>query len=364
MVSSIGTLEFSENTTFVPLIATPAAYTVYVNNTKTVYIRAYDASAGCYTSLSELGIITITLNECFDLLDCDLMGTNKTVDEDAPQACVYTHNGTTWDAELFSLISPNPFSNVKYYINGTLCPTGATLNGAVFPVGVNLVKVVAYYGTVADSCYFNVTVNRVCPARSGDDGDGNDYPVYSLAGLCWTANLFTTSYMNTNEIEFAEGYEFNPDYPDADANIAMFGRLYTWYSAVGVTEGDDTALPAGDCQGICPDGWRLPTIAELNSINVMNANDLKSKNNAHWVKPGTDEAPYKFDARGAGKYDAATDRFVELKGFTGYWACDANTGNVAPYISITYYCENGQENVMSKADGLSVRCVLDNIPCP
>jgi len=363
MATSTETLQFSESNTFVPLITSPATYSVAVNSVKTIYVRAVNA-AGCYTPPSFIGTITITLDECFDLLDCDLMN-DKTVSADAIGACQYTHLGYDWDAENFSLISPNPFSQVKYYVNG-IDIVNNTLNNCVFPIGTSHVQVFVYYGTIEFSCEFYVTVNPICPTVSDPDGDGNTYPVYNLVGLCWTADLKTTTYMNTDEVEFAKGYKTSDDDPNVAANIDNFGRLYTWYSAVGVPEGSTLApIPNtnGYIQGICPDGWHIPTISELNRVNALNANTLKSNSAAHWVIPGTDAFPYLFDTRGAGKYNASNDRFINLKGSLGFWACDGDTGNSAQYISFSYYCDESQETQTFKNDGLSVRCILDS-NCP
>jgi len=99
-------------------------------------------------------------------------------------------------------------------------------------------------------------------------------------------------------------------------------------------------------------------------LNSWSTADLKSDNTNHWLAPGTNLST--FASRGAGKYDAATNRYIDMLGFTGIWAGDAGAGANAPFISFTYYMEDCEpaSSATSKLDGLSVRCVWDVQDCP
>jgi uncharacterized protein (TIGR02145 family) len=51
------------------------------------------------------------------------------------------------------------------------------------------------------------------------------------------------------------------------AVCAVSGRYYNWAEAMSVASTYNTATYAGTIsQGICPDGWRLPTSTELRSV--------------------------------------------------------------------------------------------------
>jgi len=188
--------------------------------------------------------------------------------------------------------------------------------------------------------------------------EGGPYTVTSLAGLCWTSNMATKHYENGEPITFANAY-YCPECPDSENLASTFGLLYTWYSAVGVTEGSPEDLPQlnsnGHVQGICPEGWHVPSQAELNLLNQYSVNDLKSE--LYWLTPGNDI--FGFNALPAGKYNGETDRFIDMYGFTGYWASDAQPIQYAHYFPITYYCNEIKNLTTTKTDGLSVRCVLD-----
>jgi uncharacterized protein (TIGR02145 family) len=205
-----------------------------------------------------------------------------------------------------------------------------------------------------------IILNDPCPPDTADV-EGNRYKVTSLAGLCWTENLRSTLYTcNEEPITFAKTYTCAGCPEQLDT---IFGLLYDWYSAMGMTDPDDEPDPA--C--ICPEGFRIPTAAEweLLSVGANNhspilASQLKSKK--YWLAPpgpGTDD--YGFDARPAGWYNGIAERFEDLYGFTGWWASDLSPENTttASYFYISYYCNNILQEVKKKGDGLSVRCVMD-----
>ena len=77
------------------------------------------------------------------------------------------------------------------------------------------------------------------------DGDDNAYPTVEVAGYCWTqTNLRAQHYRNASGTAIAKALVYESDaFPDVVENESVYGRLYTWYSAVNVPEGS-TAAPA------------------------------------------------------------------------------------------------------------------------
>jgi uncharacterized protein (TIGR02145 family) len=195
-------------------------------------------------------------------------------------------------------------------------------------------------------------ISRACP-DSVSDVEGNKYKVTHLAGYCWTSNLLTTLYDDGSIIAFANPY-YHYLYPDIHFNKETFGLLYTWFSAVGVSEDFSGGL-YDVVQGICPDGWHIPSQAALDLLKRYPASDLKSVN--YWLIPGFDT--YGFDARPAGRYNGLIDRYENLYGYTGWWASDVNPGIIANYYTLAYYCVILENNFTKRADALSVRCIMD-----
>jgi uncharacterized protein (TIGR02145 family) len=204
-----------------------------------------------------------------------------------------------------------------------------------------------YYVTEDNGvCESEVNIIRLldsCPPET-EDFEGNSYNVVSLAGLCWTANLKSLLDCEGNEIEFARSYTCT-GCPDDLADT--YGLLYDWYSAVGTD--------VEEC--ICPEGYRLPTREEWRRLEQFSSAQLRSGD--FWLDPpgyGSDD--FGFDARPAGWYNGAIDRFESLYGFAGWWAADDIPGTeTSHYFSILYYCGTIQEDIKSKSDGFSVRCV-------
>jgi uncharacterized protein (TIGR02145 family) len=253
----------------------------------------------------------------------------------------------------------NAVDSIHYYVDGVLESSGtipsASLSGVKFPVGYSTVMVAGYFNGVIDTCDFTVFVERACPTNVFDT-EGNEYKVTKLAGLCWTENLKSTVYPDSvTPIPFANPYSCDGCPSNLDS---IFGLLYTWYSAVDQPE-DYIGSLSGVVQGICPEGFHIPAQAEWNSLESYPASQLKSK--YYWLNPpasGTDD--YGWDARPAGWYNGALDRYEDLYGFAGWWASDVNAGtSTASYFSMYYHCDLIQGEVKRKSDGLSVRCVMD-----
>ena len=133
------------------------------------------------------------------------------------------------------------------------------------------------------------------------DIDGNNYPVVTIGTQTWMAeDLKVTHYPNgdaipnisdydewnaleTNKID--DAYCINDD-PEQD--ISDYGFLYTWAAAIA----DDWEKDNSDNQGICPNGWHLPTdpewatlIDELGGESVAGSK-MKEIGSEHWQSPG------------------------------------------------------------------------------
>lgn len=198
------------------------------------------------------------------------------------------------------------------------------------------------------------------------DNDNNTYQTVRIGCECWTkSNLRTTTYSDGSDVAFARAYS-SQAYPDTTANKANFGLLYTWYSAVNVAEGNDTAEPevktaSGSgypyVQGVCPEGWAIPSMAQYyNAVStVANIDGMKSTDINKWLPEhaGTDESG--FSAVGAGFYNAGLG-FESLLGKTWFWSYDQNI-HTAQSASIGYYCTEMLNEEQPKGMGFSVRCI-------
>lgn len=103
-----------------------------------------------------------------------------------------------------------------------------------------------------------------------DERDGRTYKTTVINGLEWMAE-------NLNYV-----VDSSFCYNDESAYCEKYGRLYRWESAMAL---DTTAIRVRQWtegkkyQGVCPQGWHLPTLEELRTLNHfiyewMRAEDL------------------------------------------------------------------------------------------
>jgi uncharacterized protein (TIGR02145 family) len=203
-----------------------------------------------------------------------------------------------------------------------------------------------------------ICVDIICPTEISDV-EGHEYKVSKIAGMCWMGeNLRSTVYADgITPIAWAKPY-YSVQYPDVAKHDTVFGRLYTWYSAVGNAEGDNTP-PTGPVQGICPNGWHLPTVAEWDLLKSSTPVE-QLKSTEYWLNPpGSGNNASGFNARPAGWCSSAINKFIELYGYTAWWAFNDDPSQFAHIKYIAYYCDFVPDDIKLKSDGVSVRCVQD-----
>ena len=209
-------------------------------------------------------------------------------------------------------------------------------------------------GNEVGSCTQDVTVKyKEC---TGVTWQGHPYDAVRIGSQCW----------------FTENLQWNTGsavaYGEDAANVGKFGYLYTWYTAVGVPENDNTTAPTtqnDDCgnpyvQGICPPGWAVGSQADYDLLNTTagSTSNLKDPSTEYWqagyegVAGGTG-----FNARGGGWYNSALSRYEDI--MTGYhfWNSDSNPGTTVNSSTIVYYCDEILTVQAQKTDKMSVRCI-------
>ena len=215
--------------------------------------------------------------------------------------------------------------------------------------------------SVLTTCDQTVTVEHTTCV--GVTWQGHDYNAVLVGSQCWLAE----------NLRWETGNHHT--YQDEADNLDKFGYLYSWYTAVGLSENDDNAAPAtliGDngepyVQGICPTGWAVPSMADLAELNLASGGTalLKDPITEYWL-PGFEGVPggTGFNARGGGRHNAAMDRYEDL--LTGYhfWASDATPGTTTLLSAcVTYYCDQIiLTDPSRKNDRKSVRCLRKVAP--
>ena len=219
------------------------------------------------------------------------------------------------------------------------------------------------------------------------DIDGNHYDAVQIGNQVWMAeNLRTTKYADGTTIPMGSTYSSSDPYRYAPGqiqsneenmgNVARYGYLYNW-PAVMHGESSSAANPSG-VQGICPNGWHVPSDAEWTQLtNYMktqptymasgNADHLAKALAATWGWNSTSEtdAPGNnpstnnatgFSALPAGSYHGYYNYFG---GGAYFWSATENTDYYAYNRLLNYDDANVYRDYNVKSSGFSVRCVRD-----
>jgi uncharacterized protein (TIGR02145 family) len=132
------------------------------------------------------------------------------------------------------------------------------------------------------------TVTPVDDYPSVTDAEGNKYAIgyFGEAGWWTTENLRSTYYIDANSKVRTKIFIKNDDadtdspwyhYPDGvytsegapESYQQEYGLLYTWAAASGRTNtdnNDEGGFPHQNYQGVCPDGWHLPSDSEWTQL--------------------------------------------------------------------------------------------------
>ncbi len=229
------------------------------------------------------------------------------------------------------------------------------------------------FTTVIDACQGVTTVTDI---------DGNVYNTLSLGSQCWMKeNLRTTKYADGTAI--ANGSD-NSSYSTtvayyypASGNFNK-GNKYNW-KAVMRTSSSSAANPSG-VQGICPDGWHVPSDAEWNQLtdyvssqsqyycsdNPENiAKALASTSDwSNWgsgVTCAVGNMPSNNNATGFSAVPTSyyTSVGAVRTGGTSFWSATEGSSIYAHNRYLDYSDATVGRNLYDKSYGSSVRCVRD-----
>ncbi|MFW5885069.1 MAG: FISUMP domain-containing protein [Patescibacteria group bacterium] len=211
------------------------------------------------------------------------------------------------------------------------------------------IQEIAYVHAVGEAGYGEDRVSRSFKSAVGEkftcgldlikDDDGNEYKTIEIASDCWMAqnlNLDTAG---------KKCYNHNSD------NCDNYGGLYPWSKATGGKEG---------AQGLCPEGWHIPTDKDWYDLESELAEGACGENRANFScwPAGEDllsNLVGDFNAKLGGYYDGS---FKDLNSQGYYWTSSPSGTNA-------YYRQLKDDNKkvgryrFPKRNALSVRCVRD-----
>jgi len=218
------------------------------------------------------------------------------------------------------------------------------------------------------------------------DIEGNSYATIEIGTQVWMAeNLRVTQYADGTPIsELSDAAEWAALSPETQA-YCWYGNLsddedtasvlYTWATAMNGMESSDT-IPSG-IQGVCPDGWHLPSDAEWKVLEMFLGMSLSEADRTEWR--GSDEGAklketgyskwLKAPAGGSnssgytavpGGFRSASGSFYNYPQYASYWtSTDEPDTEKAYFRTLKYDSEQVYRQYNTMTMGFSVRCVQD-----
>lgn len=207
------------------------------------------------------------------------------------------------------------------------------------------------------------------------DYDGNSYSWIGIGKQAWMAeNLKTTHYSDGTAIPYVEE---TPDwanlhatdkaycwYKNSAANRTIYGGLYTWAAAVNGTIGSSNN--PSDIQGVCPDGWHLPSNSEWSELVLhLGGTDsagykLKETGSTHWPNEDSDATNESGFTALPGGSRYPDGKFNSFRWYAYFWTATENLENQAYHRSLFYQGPDVPGTAFHKEFGFSVRCIRDN----
>jgi uncharacterized protein (TIGR02145 family) len=192
-----------------------------------------------------------------------------------------------------------------------------------------------------------------------DTRDGQTYKTVTIGTQTWMAE--------------------NLNYETANSDwYKKYGRLYTWAAAIDSVKlatdvdnpldcgYDKTCGLSGKVQGVCPEGWHLPSYDEWNTLFTAVGGQstagkvLKSQTGWTAYDGITNEDAFGFSALPAGfKYSIGVGDY-DYEGFYAHFWSSTEYGSDYAYGMVLYYNGgNVNQGDYDKYVGFSVRCLKD-----
>jgi len=198
-----------------------------------------------------------------------------------------------------------------------------------------------------------------CPGIPSVSYEGKVYHTILIGDQCWfKENLNVGSQINGAIDQTDNGIFEKYCYDNNEANCATYGGLYQWnemmqYNAISGT------------QGICPDGWHIPTDAEwfllsefLGGAGVAGGK-MKEAGFAHWASPNIGATNSSGFTALAGGERFIGGFFIYQTNYAFFWTSTQHSGIDAWSWYLSYIDESVTKSNEDLTLGYSVRCIKD-----
>lgn len=186
---------------------------------------------------------------------------------------------------------------------------------------------------------------------------GIAYPTIQIGNQCWMAqNLNIGDFLHTDENMANNGKIEKYCYWNDSTMCERMGGLYQWDEMMQYVS-DEGA------QGICPEGWRIPTLADFDTLRKNVNNNLRwlcDNSDYHWMLRSEDSLKVSgFNLRTTGRYNAEIDEFTGIYKYARTWSStiSADAENEPTNLNVAVYYSTGVYHQNIKNNACSVRCI-------
>ncbi len=215
----------------------------------------------------------------------------------------------------------------------------------------------------SNTIVMNVSPGVPCPGLPSITYSGKTYYTVYIGTQCWLkenlnigVRIDKTVVQSNNQVIEKYCYE------DVESNCDVYGGLYKWDELMQyvTTEG---------AQGICPEGWHVPSSADFATLSTTLGGDLasggklKEAGTTHWQTssyPGTNTSGFTGLPNGQLFFNQTTGLGTYSNiGKYGYFytSTQYTTGTWAYYRSLIYQTLAFSENLNYKTTTAAVRCL-------
>lgn len=181
------------------------------------------------------------------------------------------------------------------------------------------------------------------------------YRSVQIGPQCWLKSNLDIGEMIDNSIsQTNNGVKEKYCYGNDISNCEVYGGLYQWNEAMQYS-----TTPGS--QGICPNGWHIPTYGEfeiLRGIVGFDGSSLKAVGEGAGAGAGTGTSGFSALLAGYHIYGTPGD-FFGKRSYTRFWSSTQTSSTEAYFLTL-----NGSDSVVEqffdeKADAYSIRCIKD-----
>lgn len=192
-----------------------------------------------------------------------------------------------------------------------------------------------------------------------DSRDGKTYSTVLIGAQCWMSQgLNYGTKINGSVNQSDNGIPEKYCYSNDDQNCTVYGAIYQWGELMQYS-----ANPG--VQGLCPQGWHLPTDAEWTALSTFLGGEaiaggkMKEAGTLHWQSPNTGATNSTGFTALPGGYREPGTSFNGLSAYLNYWTSTSNATNEAWDRHLNYFSEYIARGSYSTSYGFYARCLRD-----